>query len=98
MRSKVWGLATMFNGVWKGPVSALRWLPLWDYAADGRPESCSKGHALQWAWGIVRCGRGDFVRTRYRRRLFSASLQEICRAGDAQWSAIENVRIDHCCF
>jgi hypothetical protein len=32
------------------------------------------------------------------RRLFSISLQEICRAGDAQWSAIENVRINHCCF
>jgi hypothetical protein len=38
------------------------------------------------------------MQTRYRRRLFSTSLQESCRAGDTHRPAIENMRIDHCCF
>ena len=87
----------MDNAVWAGPVSALRWVPLSAYAADGKPPACSEGNAVQWLWGIVRWGREDFIRTRYRRKLFSTSLQEICRAGDTHWPAIENMRIDHCC-
>ena len=70
------------NAVWAGPVSALRWVPLSAYAADGKPATCAKGHAMQWVWWIVRWGRGDFIRTRYRRRRFSTSLQEIWRSGD----------------
>jgi len=35
------------NAVWAGPVSALRWVPLSAYAADGKSAACSKGHALQ---------------------------------------------------
>jgi hypothetical protein len=42
------------NAVWAGPVSALRWVPLSAYAADGKPATCSKGHAVQLVWGIVR--------------------------------------------
>ncbi len=64
------------NAVWAGPVSALRWVPLSAYAADGKPATCSKGHAVQWDWRIVRWGCGNFIRTRYRRRLFLSSLQE----------------------
>jgi hypothetical protein len=62
------------NAVWAGPVSPLRLVTLSAYAADGKPATCSKGLALQWAWGIVRWGRRVFMRTRYHRRLFSASL------------------------
>ena len=60
----------MPNAVWAGPVSALRWVPLSAYAADGKPATCCKGHALQWVWGIVRWERGDFIQTRYRRLRF----------------------------
>jgi len=35
------------NAVWAGPVSALPWVPLSAYAADGKPAACSKGHAVQ---------------------------------------------------
>jgi len=42
------------NAVWAGPVSALRWVPLSAYVADGKPATCSKGHAVQLVWGIVR--------------------------------------------
>jgi hypothetical protein len=52
------------NAVWAGPVSALRWVLLSAYAADGKPATCSKELAVQWIWGIVRSGRGDFIRTR----------------------------------
>jgi hypothetical protein len=84
--------------LWAGPVSALRWVLLSAYAADGKPAASSKGHALQWVWGIVLWGRWDLIRTGYRRMLFSTSLQEICRAGDTHWPAIENMRVDHCCI
>jgi hypothetical protein len=70
------------NAVWAGPVSALRWVPLSAYAADGKSAACSKGHALQWVWGIVRWVHRDFIRTRYRRSRFSTSLQEIWQTGD----------------
>jgi hypothetical protein len=86
------------NAVWAGPVSALRWLPLSAYAADGRPATCSKGHAVQWDWEIVRWGRGDFIRTRYRRRRFLNSLQEIWRTGDIHWPMNEDARIHHCLY
>ena len=59
------------NAVWTDPVSTLRWVPLSAYAADGKPATCSKGPAVQWAWGIVRLGCGDHIWTRYRRRRFS---------------------------
>jgi hypothetical protein len=62
------------NAVWAAPVSALRWVPLTAYAADGKPAACSTGHAVQWVWGIVRSGREDFIRTRYRQRRFSICL------------------------
>ena len=86
------------NAVWAGPVSALRWVPLSAYAADGRPATCSKGHAVQWDWEIVRWGRGDFIRTRYRRRRFLNSLQEIWRTGDIHWPMNEDARIHHCLY
>ena len=28
------------NAVWAGPISALRWVPLSAYAADGKPATC----------------------------------------------------------
>jgi hypothetical protein len=46
------------NTVCAGPVSALRWVPLSDYAADGKLEICSKAFAVQRDWGIVRWGSG----------------------------------------
>jgi hypothetical protein len=85
----------MANAVWAGPVSALRWVALSAYAADGKRAACSKGHAVQWAWGIVRWGHRDFIRTRYRRRLFSTSLQVVLRTGDIHWPINEDARIDH---
>ena len=84
------------NAVWAGPVSALRSLPLSAYAADGNPATCSKAHAVQWVWEILRLKRGEFIRTRYRRRRFSTSWQEIRRTGDIHWPISENARIDHC--
>jgi hypothetical protein len=86
----------MSNSVWTDPVSTLRWVPLSAYAADGKPATCSKGPAVQWAWGIVRLGCGDFIRTRYRRRCFSTPLQEIWRTGDIHWPMNEVVRTHHC--
>ena len=86
------------NAVWAGPVSALRWVPLSVYAADGKPETCSRGHAVQWVWGIVRWGSVDFIRTRYRLRRFSTSVQEIWRIGDIHWPMDEDARVDHCPF
>jgi len=47
------------NAVWAGPVSSLGWVPLSAYAADGKPATCSKGHAVQWDFGIVRLGCGN---------------------------------------
>jgi len=41
------------NAKWAGPVSALQWVPLTAYAADGKPAACSKGQAVQWVCGIV---------------------------------------------
>jgi hypothetical protein len=82
------------NAVWAGPVSALQWVPLSAYAADGKPAACSKGHAVQWVWGIVRWGRGDFIRTRYRQRRFSISLQEIWRDDAMNWPINEDARVD----
>jgi hypothetical protein len=35
------------NAVWAGPVSALPWVPLSAYAADGESAAYSKGHAVQ---------------------------------------------------
>jgi hypothetical protein len=35
------------NAVWAGPVSALPWVPLSAYAADGKPAACPKGYAVQ---------------------------------------------------
>jgi hypothetical protein len=84
------------NTVWTDPVSTLRWVPLSPYAADGKPATCSKGLAVLWDWGIVRWGRGDFIRTRYRLRRFSTSLQEIRRTGDIHWPMNEVVRTHHC--
>ena len=84
------------NAVWADPVSTLRWVPLLAYAADGKPATCSKGFAVQWNWGIVRFGCGDFIRTRYRRRRFSTSSQEIWRTGDIHWPMNEVVRTHHC--
>jgi hypothetical protein len=82
------------NAVWAGPVSARQWVPLSAYAADGKPAACSKGHAVQWVWGIVRWGRGDFIRTRYRQRRFSIALQEIWRNDDMSWHINEDARVD----
>jgi len=48
----------MTNAVWAGPLSTLRWVQLSAYAADGKPATYSKGHAGQWAWGVVRWGVG----------------------------------------
>jgi hypothetical protein len=48
------GLLTPSNAVCADPVSALWWVPLSAYAADGKPAACSKGHAVQRVWGIVR--------------------------------------------
>jgi len=89
------GLMRRGNAVWAGPVSALRRVELSAYAADGKRAACSKGHAVQWAWGIVRWGHRDFIRTRYRRRLFSTSLQVVLRTGDIHWPINEDARIDH---
>jgi hypothetical protein len=83
------------NAVWADPVSTLRWVPLSAYAADGKPATCSKEHAVRWIWGIVRWGSGDFIRTRYRRRLFSTSLQEIWLTGVIYWPMNENAPINH---
>jgi hypothetical protein len=52
------------NAVWAGPVSALRWGPLSAYAADGKRATCSKAHAVQLVWAIVRWGHVDFIGTR----------------------------------
>jgi len=82
------------NAVWAGPVSALQWVPLSAYAADGKPAACSKGHAVQWIWGIVRWERGDVIRTRYRQRRFSISLQEIWRNDAMNWHINEDTRVD----
>jgi hypothetical protein len=70
-------------------------VPLSAYAADGKPATCSKEHAVRWIWGIVRWGSGDFMRTRYRRRLFSTSLQEIWLTGVIYWPMNENAPINH---
>ena len=35
------------NALWAGPVSALPWVPLSAYAADGKPAAWSKGYAAQ---------------------------------------------------
>jgi hypothetical protein len=86
----------MSNSVWTDPVSTLRWVPLSAYAADGKPATCSKGPAVQWAWGIVRLRCGDFIRTRYRRRRFSTPLQEILRTGASIWPMNEVAHIHHC--
>lgn len=48
----------MSNAVWAGPVSALRWVLLSAFAADGKPVAWPKGHAVQWNWGIARWGIG----------------------------------------
>ncbi len=82
------------NAVWAGPVSALRWVPLSAYAADGKPAACFKGHAVQWIWGIVRWERGDVIRTRYRQRRFSISLQQIWRNDAMNWPINEDARVD----
>ncbi len=84
------------NTVWAGPVSALWWVPLPAYATDVKPAACSNGHAVQWIWMIVRWGHGDFMRTRYQQRRFSASLQVICRTVVIHWPMNEDARIDHC--
>ena len=42
------------NAIWAGPVSTLRWVQLSAYAADGKPETYSKGHTVQRDWKIVR--------------------------------------------
>ena len=86
----------MPNAVWTDPVSTLRWVPFSAYAADGKPAIYSKGFAVQWDWGIARLGCGDYIRTRYRRRRFSTSLQEIWRTGDIHWPMNEAARIHHC--
>jgi hypothetical protein len=78
------------NAVWTGPVSTLLWVPLSAYAADGKPAACSKRHAVQGVWGIVRWGLGDFMRTRYRSQRFSTSLQEIWRTVDIHWPINED--------
>ena len=39
--------AFLYAAVWAGPVSALPWVPLSAYAADGKPVACSKGYAVQ---------------------------------------------------
>jgi hypothetical protein len=41
------------NAVWAGSVSALRWVPLSVYAADGKLAAYSKGHEVHWDWGIL---------------------------------------------
>ena len=46
--------------------------------------------------GIVRWRRRDFIRTRYRRRRFSSSLQKIWRNGDIHWPINEDERIHYC--
>ena len=83
-----------YNAVWAGPVSALLWVSLSAYAADGKPATCAKGHAMQWVWGIVRWGRGDFIRTRDRQRRFSISLQEIWRNDVMNLPINEDTRVD----
>jgi len=86
---------TPSNAVWADPVSALRCVPLSAYAVDGQPATCSKEHAVRWIWGIVRWRSGDCMRTRYRRRLFSSSLQKIWRTGNIHWPMNESARINH---
>jgi len=49
----------------------------------GSLQLALKGHAVQWVWGgVVRWGRKNFIRTRYRQRRFSISLQEIWQNSD----------------
>jgi len=83
------------NAVWAGPLSTLRLVSLSAYAANGKPSTCSKEHAVRWIWGIARWRSGHFIRTRYRRRLFSTSIQEIWRTGGIHWPMNENARINH---
>jgi hypothetical protein len=83
------------NAVWACSVSALRWVPLSVYAADGKLAAYSKGHEVQWVWGIVRWRRRDFIRSRYRRRRFSTSLQIIWLTRDIHWPMNEAAPIDH---
>jgi len=40
------------NAVWAGPVSALRWVPLAAYAADGKPATYSKGKRCNGTGGL----------------------------------------------
>jgi hypothetical protein len=55
-----------------------------------------KGLRCNGAGGFVRWGCGDFIRTRYRRRRFSTSLQEIWRTGDIHRPMNEVALIHHC--
>jgi len=89
------GLQIPSNAVSAGPVSALRWVSLSAYAADGKLATCSKGDAVQLVWGIVRWEHGDFIRTRYHSRLLSISLQETWRTGDIHRPMNKDARIQH---
>jgi hypothetical protein len=72
-------------------------------AVDGLSGRWEAGNLLQRACGTI--GLMDWTEAWSRsytdqvsRAGFTGSLQEICRADDAQWTANENVRIDHFCF
>lgn len=62
----------------------------------GSRQRAPKGMRCKGSRGIVRLGLGEFIRTRYRRRRFSTSIQEIWQTRDIHWPTNENVRIDHC--
>jgi hypothetical protein len=47
-------LRSAANAILASPVSTLRWVQLSAYAADGKPETYSKGHTVQRDWKIVR--------------------------------------------
>jgi hypothetical protein len=71
-------------------------VPLSAYAADEKPATYSKGLVVQWDWGIVRLGCGDFIRTPVSPAslfdFFAGNLSEWC----IHWPMNEVVRIDYC--
>ena len=61
----------------------------------GSLQRAPKGVRHNGSGGLSDGDVGDFIWTRYRRKLFSTSLQEIWRTGDIHWPMKEDPRIHH---